>query len=298
MVVKIQPTTIPQQYIFNVAGAAFLALTVALAIRSSFVASYTPSCVLEASTSSGLALRHASGALLEASELANRVEGGGIGIPDRVAIVEADHGRQATAMRVRFARLNPETVEARRQASGVHFLWRASLLDRERTGCLGYRIQLPADFRTHVSGSLPGLEIRPAAGQSSRSAPETITVPIYWEPDGDISVRVSQRTGDSRQDRRFRLNASSTRPRLATVRWVDVALQVTLNTPGASDGSVRVWLDGALKLEQTGVKFYDAETMPERWWVDARVTFVDETGAWVSAPNDSSIELSDIAVHR
>ena len=44
----------------------------------------------------------------------------------------------------------------------------------------------------------------------------------------------------------------------AADRWICTEVQVKHNTPGQPDGELRVWIDGALMTQRTGVKFRDA----------------------------------------
>ncbi|MEZ4413124.1 MAG: hypothetical protein R2910_09090 [Gemmatimonadales bacterium] len=45
-------------------------------------------------------------------------------------------------------------------------------------------------------------------------------------------------------------------------RWICTEVQVKHNTPGQPDGELRVWIDGVLMTQRTGVKFRDA---PVSW---------------------------------
>ena len=43
-------------------------------------------------------------------------------------------------------------------------------------------------------------------------------------------------------------------------RWVRIEQELVLNTPGQADGIARLWLDGDLKAEGTGLKLREMKT--------------------------------------
>jgi hypothetical protein len=56
---------------------------------------------------------------------------------------------------------------------------------------------------------------------------------------------------------------------LANNRWYSIEQYLKINTPGRNDGVLRVWVDGLLAFEQSGIRVRDIpELKIEQIWMD------------------------------
>ncbi len=76
-------------------------------------------------------------------------------------------------------------------------------------------------------------------------------------------------------------------------RWYSVEQQVRLNRPGASDGELRAWVDGALVFEKTGLRFRDVpELKIESVWMNVY------HGGTAVAPADLTLFIDNVVIAR
>ena len=72
-------------------------------------------------------------------------------------------------------------------------------------------------------------------------------------------------------------------------QWVSLEQEIVLNKPGARDGALRVWADGALVLEKTGLVIRD-KAQTQISGVLAETTLSLQAGT--TLPKDQKILLS------
>ncbi|MGK7870507.1 polysaccharide lyase [Falsiroseomonas sp. E2-1-a20] len=127
--------------------------------------------------------------------------------------------------------------------------------------CLYYRLRFEGSFDFVRGGKLPGLY----GGEAPRGCGPA-------ERDRGFSARLMWREAGMGElylyapDRALRCGDSIGRGSwgFARGRWVALAQEVILNTPGREDGVVRVWADGRLVLEHQGLVLRrDATTLVE-----------------------------------
>ena len=83
--------------------------------------------------------------------------------------------------------------------------------------------------------------------------------------------------------------------RLALGSWVSVVEEVKLNTVGNADGYVKVWVDGELKVDRQGLVFRMTDSLKiDGIYFD---TFYGGQTAVFAAPQDTTIDFAEIAVH-
>lgn len=76
-------------------------------------------------------------------------------------------------------------------------------------------------------------------------------------------------------------------------RWVCVDMHVRLNTPGASDGVLRAWIDGVPSMERTDMRFRDVGTLRiERIWMNIY------HGGTAPSPHDQHAFIDHVVVAR
>lgn len=181
------------------------------------------------------------GQLLTPSDLQARLGTAEWGVLDRVNVVKVDHG-PGSALSVDLAARRSAT-----QSHGAGFEWGPQSAGPVAAACASYAFKLDPKFDFASGGRLPGLLGGPAG--SDRKAPEAFSARLAWDENGRLDI-LSQMPGASPPLTNERHTVA-----LPRGRWVTVDQEVILNTPGQSDGILRVWLDGQLSFESHKVAF-------------------------------------------
>lgn len=127
---------------------------------------------------------------------------------------------------------------------GVGFLWQPSNLRGARSGCLTYRMFLSKDFGLEQRGTLPGLYgVENAEHVDSAALEKGFITRLGWDHGGfaGLMLKSPQTLGMWVPAKGYTWPVN---------RWVQVEEEVIFNTPKKSDGIVRLWMDGVLRLEQ------------------------------------------------
>lgn len=232
------------------------ALLIALGSGAAILRSvFAPDEIAPCSTRYGqgiqLSLERGRGELLTAADLQARFGGADWGLLDNARVVEIKGDAVRPAIEVRLAKVTAEapTGETR---SGMGFAWAPRTMRPTSAACLSYSLLMPADFDYAKGGRLPGLLTSSSAPGAS---PPVTIVRSGWREAGVLEVR-TQFAGASEAR-----SLSSDRNDYVIPRgqWVGLEQEVVLNTPGQKDGAVRVWADGVLRFEKTGLILRDGE---------------------------------------
>jgi len=171
----------------------------------------------------------------------------------------AEFGIPGNAIRVSYpaGSLDPATMRReRRPYGGMGF---KKVIFEAPVACaeLQYRVRFPLGFDFVRGGKLPGFY--GGVGNSDGHIPtgkDGFSTRFMWLGDGRGQVYAYLPTsvlyGTSIGNGRF-----SFRPG----KWLELRQQVVLNSPGVSDGVIRVWLDGRLVVDQPGIRFRDVVTL-------------------------------------
>lgn len=136
---------------------------------------------------------------------------------------------------------------------GVGFIWQPQNLRGVHSGCLTYRVYMSQDLGFEQRGTLPGLY--------GVANPEHIDMPSFekgfltrigWDRGGfaGVTLKSPQTLGMWIPAKGYTWPAN---------RWVQVEQEVVLNTPNKTDGIVRLWMDGVLRLEHKGLNLGASE---------------------------------------
>lgn len=195
-------------------------------------------------------LQRENGDLLTPSDLQARLGSTDWGLMERVTVVKASNP-QGAALEVNL--LEPAGQGQRGatagQPSGAGFEWAPQLIDGPRAGCASYGLYLDPKFSFAAGGRLPGM----FGGRSSedRDAPNAFSTRLAWNAEGKLEIYGHMPGLSSSRGITNELGEAS----LPRGRWIAVDQEVVLNTPGRSNGTLRVWLDGKLSLESRNVAF-------------------------------------------
>lgn len=195
-------------------------------------------------------LHRQSGELLTPSELQARLGSTDWGLIERVHVVKANNPQGAALEIDLLGVANNGTREIpATQPAGAGFEWAPQLIDGPRAGCASYSLFLDPKFSFADGGRLPGI----FGGRTSedREAPDAFSTRLAWNADGMLEIYGHMPGLTSARGVTNQLGETS----LPRGRWVAVDQEVVLNTPGRSDGVLRVWLDGKLSLESRGLSF-------------------------------------------
>lgn len=192
-------------------------------------------------------LQRDSGELLTTSDLQARLGASDWGLMERVTVVKADHGT-GTALAVDLMGKGSRAAAGSR-APGAGFEWSPQSAGPVAAACTSYAFKLDRQFDFAAGGRLPGLLGGPIG--SDRNTPEAFSVRLAWDDKGQLDIHGHMPgLGSPRGVANERHTVE-----LPRGRWVSVDQEVVLNTPGRSDGLVRVWLDGRLRFESRSVAF-------------------------------------------
>lgn len=286
MVLKTQQFKLPRFFLFNLAAGVLFVGTAAYAVRSLFVTDDVPPCSERYVHATVFALRGASGAALTPADLQARLAGRDWGLLDNTRIVETSDGPASTVLQVRLSDAKVPRGDAGERTSGMGFTWMPSRLAAASAACLGYTFRLPDDFEFGVGGTLPGL----FGGRDEAAAPggkSQFSARYRWREDGKLELRAA--TVD--QPGGLSLVLDPNKLTLPKGRWVRVEQEVVLNTPGAHDGALRVWVDGAMKLERRNVAFRDSDDQGLKG-VIADVHYGRPDLGWAPAPKTANLLMS------
>jgi hypothetical protein len=116
---------------------------------------------------------------------------------------------------------------------------------------LSYDVCFEQDFRFVLSGKLHGLGPRvPVTGGRPRS-PEKWSARVNFKKDGHCATYLYDQT----LDKTYGIGETSANPVFKKGEWHRVALELTLNDPGKSNGSARILIDGRQAVLSEGICF-------------------------------------------
>ena len=227
--------------VFNLSGGAILITVFAYMGFAFFHTDIVAPCTARYPAGKQFALDSQRGNLLTPIELQGRAGSREWGILTNAQILGSGAGNDAV-MQVSLASTDVDDETAR---NGVGFTWQSAELAKATSACLSYRVFLPASFAFAKPGYLPGLYAASDIAELDAKTPsDGFVARVGWAQGGDSGVEV-------------RSVGAGTLWQGATVesgpwplgRWVPVEQEIALNSKGAGDGILRLWIDGKLRIE-------------------------------------------------
>jgi len=232
-------------FIFNAVGVLIGVTILSYVVYSLTHTETEPSCSARYPAPLRFSLHTNKGTLMSPIELQARVGLNEWGVIDNTKVVADAAAPGGAALEVKLADVPDTEAESGQRANGVYFRWAPQQVRAASAVCLSYKVWLAEDFTFGKGGQLPG----PFGGPMGASAGGPGSKNRF-------AARPQWRLAD---DARFEVASTGTgfRPvnqrgfALPKGRWMRIEQEMVLNTPGAANGVARLWLDGALKAENT-----------------------------------------------
>lgn len=252
--------------IVNIGAAGIALALIGYGVVTTFVLEGPPpGCMAHYARTATFDLTSSNGGPISLIELQARAGNGERNIVENARIVPVSDGPAPAALEIKLGL--PERATGS-DASGVLFKWRPMAGDRASAACLRYNLFMPDDFDFASGGSLPGL-VGGDVAQSGSEAKSGFELSTRWQHGGTVGFVLRAPEVQPQGSKRFD-NFVTTLPR---GRWVSVEQELRLDKPGAEDGELRVWLDGSLVVDKSGLDIHkDADPVIDA--VHANVGFV------------------------
>ncbi len=260
--------------LFN-GGAGLLIVVGAVAlIRTTVFPTDSERCTARYTTATSFDLGDDNGEPLVPGAIQGRLGPGHWGILRNLKIERRSSGARDLVMQIGLSRTLGAPGQDDELAGGLGFRWVPGFLANKSSACLSYDVRLPKGFDFRDGGLLPGLfagqdddelaaqsddDVQPDDEAEGENAPrpEGFSTRLGWDGKGNGGVHV--------QYGRPHRGQSSKRTGLAkfalpTERWVNLEQEISLNSPGQQDGTLRVWVDGDLVFEKNDIRFRNKTT--------------------------------------
>lgn len=266
--------------LFNGAALLILGTSVAAAVRYTFMADDIAACSTRYDHGTQFSLARPGGELLTPADLQARSAGTDWGLIENTRVIEAHGSSAKQAIEIRFAPAKASVTPADGRI-GMGFSWTPRSAGKPAAACLTYSVFLSKDFDFAKGGRLPGF-VAGAGDQDVTASP--VSSRIAWRESGGVELRAQM--ADWLEPRRVGGDRVYMLPR---GQWVALEQEIVLNTPGAKDGILRVWADGALVLEKKDLAIRD-KAQTQITGVLAEATLSPQAGT--PLPKDQKILLS------
>jgi hypothetical protein len=228
--------------LFNGAALLIVGASAAAVVRYTFMANDIAACSTRYEHGTQLSLARPSGELLTPADLQARSSGTDWGLQN-ARIIETRGAPAKQAIEVRFASANASPDADGKL--GMGFTWAPRSASKPAAACLTYSVFVPDNFQFAKGGRLPGFVTNTLDQDGIAGA---VSSRIAWRESGGLELRAQM--ADWLEPRRVAADTPYILPR---GQWVSLEQEIVLNMPGAKDGTLRVWADGALIAEKKGL---------------------------------------------
>jgi hypothetical protein len=152
---------------------------------------------------------------------------------------------------------------------------------------LSYALRLSENFDFVRGGKLPGLYGGiPRSGGQIPNGTDGFSTRIVWQSGGDGALYAYLPTSLT-----WGTLFGKGRWKFRPGKWIEIAQQVRLNTPGENNGSIAVWIDRELSFKVCGVRFRDVPALRLNG-VFFSTFFGGNDRTWAT-PNNVHIDFAD-----
>lgn len=240
--------------LFNGAAALLIGASLMYVVKSLAFSEGTPPCSERFEKGVQMALE-TGGRPVATADLQARAAGTDWSLLERTQVVKVAAGPSTYALQFDLA----APAAANQSREGAGFVWAPRAMKSAKSACLAYSVFLPENFKFGGGGQLPGLiglmapANRDEAAQEAGGAPANgqqadqdgdvvFSAAPVWNKEaiGQFAVRgpeifVLQKGGYSKFE-------------FPRGKWVRLEQEVMLDGTNLGNGSMRLWLDGELKL--------------------------------------------------
>lgn len=237
--------------IMKITGGGAVALCAVYAIAAHMLnGSVAPGCMPDYELAATFDLHSSYGAPLSPIELQARAGIGEVGLMQNARVVPVSDGPTPLAIDVSLARVRSEDP-SQATASGIDFVWRPSALSGARSACLRYSVFVPESFEWGQGGYLPGLFGNDDSGSGVDPNAAPLRLRTRWHRDGLAELHARAPVITAANGRVF----AARDKRLRRGQWSTIEQELVLNSPSAADGSIKMWLNGELILNDRRIEF-------------------------------------------
>ncbi len=206
---------------------------------------------------------------------------------DNIAVLPKEAGTEGGVLRVSYpaGSFSPGRSEVR---GGAGFELRHG---SARAACLAYKVRFPPGFDFVKGGKLPGL----FSGDAPRGCIADDTVSgfssrLMWRAGGAGELYLYAPGRETACGQSLGRGTWTFTPGA----WTAIVERVAVNTPGAADGSIQVWVDGHLAVDASGLRL---ATVPAPT-VDGLLfaTFFGGSDASWATPRDQTVDFADVTL--
>lgn len=236
--------------IMKFAGGGAVALCAVYAIAAHVLNDdIAPGCMANYELASTFDLHSTYGTPLSPIELQARAGIGEVGLMQNARVVEVSNGPAPLALDVSLARVRSEDPSVA-TTSGIDFVWRPSALTAARSVCLRYSVFVPESFEWGQGGYLPGLFGNDDSGRGVDPNAAPLRLRMRWHRDGLAELHARAPVITAANGRVF----AARDKRLRRGQWSTIEQELVLNAPSVADGSIKLWLNGELILNDRRVE--------------------------------------------
>lgn len=233
--------------LFNAAFGLLIIVGAAVMIKSVVMPDEIQRCSLRYATGTTMSLADDAGVPLTGGALQGALGGSEWGVSDNVTVVsQPAGGDHSLVMQVALTPVAGYDNTEGAGSNGMGFKWQQGYLENQKSACLHYKFKLSEGFQFGQGGVLPGLYA--ATREGNAGGDEKASFRMVWDRNGKAGMRIGLSAGKEDAVQEVNWRAS----KLAKNKWVEVEQEVALNTPGRSDGAIRLWVDGELVHEKDG----------------------------------------------
>lgn len=278
---KANPITIA----VNVAGISALLVVGGYAAHSMLADEKTPVCTTSYPSPTRVSLVTENGAPMSPSELQGQLGRDEWGILDHVEVVRGSEERGSEVLQIKLPAGTSSAHQDIVPRGGTGFNWVPDSIKEATGACLTYRIMVPEDFEFSKGGMLPGLYggTQIIVGKKSEEKSGFATR-VLWGQEGTLSLGTLAPVNGNRV-------LDNSKLKLTPGKWHEITTEAVLNTPGANNGIVRLWVDGELATERMDLALRSAEQPFTVTGVLTDVSYGHFTDP-VAAPKDTHIQIS------
>jgi hypothetical protein len=287
MIVKTRRFKLPKQFLFNAAAGLLFVGAGGYVVRDMLLAETVPQCSERYADTMLFALQRPSGEALTAEDLQSRLAGRDWGLIEHAKIVTVSQAPAPVALQVDLPKGATGKGDSAEPRSGMGFRWTPDTLKSARTACLTYSLRLPKDFDFGTGGALPGLYGGPADEPTDSNRTPGFSARYRWNGDGTAEIRAT--TADTPNGMSLLIDPNWFKVERGT--WVTFEEEVVLNTPGAHNGILRVWIDGKMRFEHKSLMF-NAKDGGHFAGVIADVHYSRPDLSWAPSPKTASVLIS------